>query len=487
MQQPLLVDRFSPHRYVTRDRVREDETVLHHTPRMRTPHMRVHILQQDVPHTDRPLVRLVETKQQLDKRRLPAAARPYDRRHLMFRDREADMFQHIVTVRPVIAEAHIFDPERPLFRDPVRFQGKRLFLILLLMDLAEPLQADLRILERTREADELLDRSRQLPYDIRQRHHHTQRHFTRNNSPRRQKGDQDIGGLVKKHRSELLILLQGQALDAYLEQFHLDALPFPPFLRLAVVQLDLLHAGHQLEKVALFARSLREPLDVQFAPVLHKGQYPRDIQPVANQEQPQYRQVIISQYEPEHDKIDKRKKRRDGRTRHERLDTVMVADALHDVPHHLRIEEMQGQPHQLGKKIGDQRDIDPGVDMQQDPATDKINREFGHEDHQLRYQYQGNKTQITVPDTRIHHALRQERQDQLQDARREHSQYQLEQFTPVRSQITEEKRQAFPCPCILLLAIVKVRSRLEEQCCSRIFSFHNGAAPATRQFGFFID
>ena len=165
----------------------------------------------------------------------------------------------------------------------------------------------------------------------------------------------------------------------------------------------------------------------------------------------------------------------------------MVADALHDVPHHLRIEEMQGQPHQLGKKIGDQRDIDPGVDMQQDPATDKINREFGHEDHQLRYQYQGNKTQITVPDTRIHHALRQERQDQLQDARREHPQYQLKQFTPVRSQITEEKRQAFPCPCIRLLAIVKVRSRLEEQCCSRIFSFHNGAAPATRQFGFFID
>lgn len=63
----------------------------------------------------------------------------------------------------------------------------------------------------------------------------------------------------------------------------------------------------------------------------------------------------------------------------------MVTDALHDVPHHLRIEEMQGQPHQLGKKIGDQRDIDPGVDMQQDLATDKIDREFGHEDHQLRY------------------------------------------------------------------------------------------------------
>lgn len=204
MQQPLPVDRFSPHRNVTRDRVREDEAVLHHTPRMRTPHMRVHILQQDVPHADRPLVRLVETKQQLDKRRLPAAARPHHSRHLVLRDREADMLQHIVTVRPVIAEAHILHPERPLFREPVRFQGKRLFLILLLMDLAEPLQADLRILKGTRKADELLDRSRQLPYDIRQRHHHAQRHFARNNSPRRQKGDQDIRGLVECLFAEVL-------------------------------------------------------------------------------------------------------------------------------------------------------------------------------------------------------------------------------------------------------------------------------------------
>ena len=68
------------------------------------------------------------------------------------------------------------------------------------MDLAEPFQADLRILKGTRKADELLD----MPYDIRQRHHHAQRHFTRNNSPRRQKGDQDIRGLVECLFAEVL-------------------------------------------------------------------------------------------------------------------------------------------------------------------------------------------------------------------------------------------------------------------------------------------
>ncbi len=110
MQQTVFIDRFRPHRNVTRDRVREDETILHHATRMRTPHMRIQILQQDVPHPDFPFVRLIETKQQLDKRRLPAAARPHDSRHFMFRDREAHMFQHIVPVSPVIAEAHIPDP-----------------------------------------------------------------------------------------------------------------------------------------------------------------------------------------------------------------------------------------------------------------------------------------------------------------------------------------------------------------------------------------
>ena len=50
------------------------------------------------------------------------------------------MLQHIVTVRPVITETHIFDPERPLFREPVRFQGKRLFLILFLVYFAQTFQ-----------------------------------------------------------------------------------------------------------------------------------------------------------------------------------------------------------------------------------------------------------------------------------------------------------------------------------------------------------
>ena len=50
----------------------------------------------------------------------------------------------------------------------------------------------------------------------------------------------------------------------------------------------------------------------------------------------------------------------------------MVSDALHDIAHHLGIEEMQGQTHQLGEEIGDQGDIDPRVYVQQYPAPYEV-------------------------------------------------------------------------------------------------------------------
>ena len=50
----------------------------------------------------------------------------------------------------------------------------------------------------------------------------------------------------------------------------------------------------------------------------------------------------------------------------------MVSDALHDIAHHLGIEEMQGQAHQLGEEIGDQGDIDPRVYVQQYPAPYEV-------------------------------------------------------------------------------------------------------------------
>ena len=168
----------------------------------------------------------------------------------------------------------------------------------------------------------------------------------------------------------------------------------------------------------------------------------------------------------------------------------MVADALHNVPHHFRVEETERQPHQLREEIRNQRDVDPRVHMQQDPAPDEVHRQPRHEDHQLCNQYQRDESQIPIPNARVHQRLRQERRDQLQDAHRQHPQHQLEQFPPVRDEVAEKERQPLPFPLStlhLFLAVVKIGPRLEQQGGPRILSLRHRAAPATRQLRFRVD
>ena len=103
------------------------------------------------------------------------------------------------------------------------------------MNFTEAFQADLRILERPRKTDKLLDRSRQLTHDIRQRHHHTQRHLSIYYSFCRNKGNHNIGSLIKEYGTHLLNLSQCQTFYANFEQFHLYTFPLPAFLSLTVI------------------------------------------------------------------------------------------------------------------------------------------------------------------------------------------------------------------------------------------------------------
>ena len=54
----------------------------------------------------------------------------------------------------------------------------------------------------------------------------------------------------------------------------------------------------------------------------------------------------------------------------------MVAYALHDAAHHLRVEEVQGQLRQLGQEVRYQRDGDARVHVQQYPAAYELHRQL---------------------------------------------------------------------------------------------------------------
>ena len=242
--------------------------------------------------------------------------------------------------------------------------GDALFLILPSVNLVQPLQTDFRILQFPAETDECTHGSVQLPDDVRQRHHHPQGHFPFHHCLGREERNHDVRRLAEEYRTYLLHLSQCHPLHAYLEQLHLYAFPLPPLLPFAVVQLYFLHPRYQLYQAALLARSLCEAADVQLPAVLHEHQYPGNVQRVPEEEQQQDAPVVISQYRGEHEEVHQREQRTDRRTRQERFDAVMVSDALQNVAHHLRVEEPQGQFHQLDEEVRNQRNVDSSIHMQ---------------------------------------------------------------------------------------------------------------------------
>ena len=477
-QKPLAVDPLLAGCHVAGDRVGEDESVLHHRPRSRPPDVRVEVAQPGVAHPHLAPVRLVEAQEELHDRRLAAPARPDDGRHPVVRDGQAHALEGVVAVRPVVAEEDVLQPQRAVGGQLRPFRPWRLLLVLPLVDLAQPLQADLGVLQGAGEGDELLDRRRELAHDVGERHHHAQRHAPLHHRPGGDERDEDVGRLVEKEAAQLLVLLQRQSLHADLEQLHLNPLPLPAHPRLAVVQLDLLHSRHQLDQVAPLARRLGEALDVELPPVAHEGQHPRHVKPVAHQEEGQHAQVVVGQDEPEDDEVDEREEGVERRAGHERLDPVVVAHPLQQVAHHLRVKETQRQSRQLRQEVGDQRDVDPAVHVQQDPAPDELHRELGGDDHQLGDQDEGDEAQVVVAHAHVDQALRQEGEDELQQAGRHHAQDQLPQLAAVGRQVAEEIAHAPPPRPLLLAQRQEVGPRLQQQGRPRVLPRHPGAQPA---------
>ena len=78
----------------------------------------------------------------------------------------------------------------------------------------------------------------------------------------------------------------------------------------------------------------------------------------------QYGEVIPRQDEAENDEIYKRKQSIDAGADHKGLNTAVVADSLHDVANYFGVKETERKPHQLGKEVGNQSDIDTCVRME---------------------------------------------------------------------------------------------------------------------------
>ena len=199
------------------------------------------------------------------------------------RNGKTQVLQHIVPFRTVITETHILQRYIPVLRQHIYLIIHRPDFFFLIINLIEPFKTYLGILKGLAEAYHLTDRTRQLPDDVADGHHHTQRDIPIHHRFCRKERDKERSGLAKEDGTHLLNLPQRGAFDTYLEQFHLYGFPFPTLLFLTVVQFDFLHTGNELHHIALVGGGLGKAGVVQLAAVTHEGQDPCDIQSIPHQ------------------------------------------------------------------------------------------------------------------------------------------------------------------------------------------------------------
>ena len=220
---------------------------------------------------------------------------------------------------------------------------------------------------------------------------------------------------------------------------------------------------------------------VQLRPLLHEQPHVADVQRAAHHEDAEHHRAVEQQHQPEHHDVERREHHAQAAARQEVLYASVVVDALQDVARHLRVEVAHGQAHQLGQEVRYEGDVHPRAQVEQYPAADELHRRAAEGQRQLRHQYQPDEPHVLVVDAEVHHALRQEGQQQLDAAAQQQPQYQLSDELLVRPQVGEHEQQPPPVPLPLVPVIllrIELRRRFQEQGDARVLPVPLRAEPA---------
>ena len=464
--------------YVARNGIGKDEPFLHHGAAPPSPGRLAVTVQGDVPEADPALYRGVKTEQELQKGALAAAARAHYGRDLLGGDGQGDVVENLLGVRPFVLEHHVPYLYVPVPGDiayPALFGA---LLVLHVVYLPQPLEAYPGVLGRLGEPYELLYRGVELAYDVLHRHHHAEGHVPLYDRFGGEKGYEYVLGLVDERGPYLLVLVKRHALKAHLEQLYLYPLPFPTFLFLAAVELYLLHAGDKLHHVALVGGALLEPLVVEFPPPLEEKHDPAYVHGAAQKEYHQYPEVVHRHDGGVHYQGYNGEDYAYKRIGQKGLYPVVVAYPLHDVAHHLNVEERYGKLHQLDQEIRYQRYADPAGDVEVYPAPQEAVGRLAQAEDQLGHEHHHHERHVAVADTGIHERLGQEGKSQAYDAGREHAQHQLAYEPRVRPDVAQKSREVEPL-FFPVIGIVKFRCGFQKQGYALFNAVGTGAEPAS--------
>ena len=297
---PPVVNVAVVHGDVARYRLREDHAVLHHHAAPPAPPPDAVVVKRAPGHRYLPPLHRIIAEHELQQRRLAAPRGPDHRRDLPRRYGERYVLQRHARRVAVVAET---DPGKHDGALPAVFRDAPAVFLLLpaLVHLVDALQRYADVLQGVDEGHQLLHGGGELAHDILYGEHSAQRYLSVDDGGGGKHRDKDVLYLVDENAPRLLVLLEPERLHLHSVEVGLRLFPLLAAPPLAVLELYLLHGGHELVCAVLVEGLTLEELVVYHLASAQERRYPQPVGRASGEEDQEHRRVVYKQHDAEDD------------------------------------------------------------------------------------------------------------------------------------------------------------------------------------------
>ncbi len=395
------------------------------------------------PDQDVAIRRWIKPEQQLQQRGLAAPAAPHNCGDLSFGNHKVNLFQHERGIWRIL-EREVAQGEAFALGDSHCIACGGVLFVLQLVDLVDAQETDLCILCRDDKPDQLYQRGVQHPDDKLYRDHHPKSDLATDDSLCTIEGDQQVADALDKLCPEVLGVRDVQHFKVHPVKLRLDILPFPPFLLLVVVDLDVVYRAHRFDPITLVLRDQAKVFPVELLADVQESQYPTHIQEASRNKDVEDCGVIDEQDDPEGKEGERREDQVQRVVHDKTADPLVVLGTLQDVADELVLEERHRQLHQLDQVIGDQRDVYPCGDVEQQPIAHRIRNRYAYDDGDVGDQYDVDKVDVAGLDPHIDHRFRDKGEESLKCCGDDHHGKDCGEVLPERCEISDHVFEGLP-------------------------------------------
>ena len=160
----------------------------------------------------------------------------------------------------------------------------------------------------------------------------------------------------------------------------------------------------------------------------------------------------------------------------------MIFDALQEIAGELRVEKLHGELHQLDKEVREERDVDAGTDVQEDFPADEVDGRATEQQYHLCDERQPDERDVFAAYPCVYERLREEREDELQQAADEEAEDELRKEAFVSGEVFPEETHTIFCGFQVSFLFIKETGGFEQQHNALLFPSRPRADPMLAKF-----